>query len=78
MTQRSGRRRVVGTLSCVLCAGFVLGASSVDARPIVLLDQAALGEPVATVAPGAEALGEGLARHAPSLNEAAAAIDGAI
>ena len=57
MTQRSGRRRVVGTLSCVLCAGFVLGASSVDARPIVLLDQAALGEPVATVAPGAEALG---------------------
>ncbi|HUS41681.1 MAG TPA: choice-of-anchor D domain-containing protein [Ilumatobacteraceae bacterium] len=57
MTERSGRRRVVGALSGALCAGFVLSASAVDARPIVMLDQVDLGGPVATIAPGDQALG---------------------
>ena len=38
LTERSGRRRVIGALSGVLCVGFVLGASDVDARPTALLD----------------------------------------
>lgn len=41
VVERSGRRRVVGVLSAVLCAGFVLSASSVSARPVVVLGDAA-------------------------------------
>ncbi len=57
MTERSGRRRVVGALSGVLCAGFVLGASSVQARPTTLLDQAVVDPTASTVAPDGQALG---------------------
>ncbi len=57
MTERSGRRRVVGALSCVLCAGFVLGASNVDARPTTVLDQAIVDRAASTVAPDGQALG---------------------
>jgi hypothetical protein len=55
------------------------------ARFLALARQLVISHALIVVAPcteasvsGAEALGEGLARHAPSLNEAAAAIDGAI
>jgi hypothetical protein len=58
VTERSGRRSVVGALSGVLCAGLVLGASSADARPIVVLDRAVLAaESISTIAPGGGALG---------------------
>ena len=57
MTERSGRRRVIGALSGVLCVGFVLGASDVDARPSAVLDQAVLEPAASTVAPGGQALG---------------------
>ena len=64
MTERNGRRRVVGALSGVLCAGFVLGASAVDAvdaRPIVVVGQASASESTSTIAPGVQALGSGAA-----------------
>ena len=35
--ERNGRRRIVGALSGVLCAGFLMGAGGVSARPSVLL-----------------------------------------
>ncbi len=57
MTERSGRRSMVGALAGVLCAGFVLGASSADARPVVLLDQAIADQAIDTIGSGAEALG---------------------
>ncbi len=57
LTERSGRRRVIGALSGVLCVGFVLGASDVDARPTTVLDQAVLEPAASTVAPGGQALG---------------------
>ncbi len=57
VTERSGRRRVVAALSGVLCAGFVLSASTVDARPIGVLDQAVLDRAVSTVAAGAQGFG---------------------
>jgi hypothetical protein len=57
VTERSGRRSVVGAVSGVLCAGFVLGASSVDARPVVLLDQAVAADSITTIAPEGQALG---------------------
>ncbi len=57
MTERKGRRSVVGTLSTVLCAGFLLGASSVAARPVVVVDQVVAADSLSTIAPGAQALG---------------------
>ena len=41
----------------VLCAGFVLGAGAVDARPTAVLDQAVLERAASTTAPGGQALG---------------------
>jgi hypothetical protein len=57
VTERNGRRSVISALSGVLCAGLVLGASSADARPIVVLDQVVAAESFSTVAPGGQALG---------------------
>jgi hypothetical protein len=57
VTERNRRRRVVGALSGVLCAGFVLGASGVDARPIVVLDQAIAADSINVIAPDGQALG---------------------
>ena len=60
MTERSGRRRVIGALSGALCVGFLLGAGDVDARPSTVLDQAVVERAAATVAAG----GQGLGSHA--------------
>ena len=57
MTERSGRKRIVGALSGVLCAGFVLGASGVEARPIVVVDQAVADDPAAASVPVGQGLG---------------------
>jgi Tol biopolymer transport system component len=57
VTERNGRRRIVGALSGVLCAGFVLGASNVDARPSTVLDQAVLDRVASTIASEGQAFG---------------------
>ncbi len=57
MAERSGRRRIVGVLASVLCAGLTLSASDVDARPIVLVDQAVSVDAFSAIAPAAQALG---------------------
>jgi hypothetical protein len=57
VTERNGRRSVIGVLSGVLCAGIVLGPSSVDARPVAVLDRVVTSEAISTVAPGGQALG---------------------
>ena len=56
-TNRSGRRRAVATLAGVLCAGFVLSASAVDARASVALGGATTADAVSTIAPEGQALG---------------------
>ena len=56
MTEHSGRRRVIGALSAVLCAGLVLSTGAVDARPIVVVDQAP-ADSVSPIASGGQALG---------------------
>jgi Tol biopolymer transport system component len=57
VNEHGGRGRVVGTLCGVLCAALVFGANSVDARPIVVLDQAAPADSGAVVTSAAQAPG---------------------
>ena len=59
VTERNGRRRIVGALSAVLCAGFVLSASAVDARSIVVLDQAVITEEIPVTTPAGQGHGSG-------------------
>ncbi len=57
VTERSGRRRTVGALAGVLCAGFVLSASAVDARASAALGGFSATGTVATAAPEGQAFG---------------------
>ncbi len=57
MTERSGRRRVVGALAGALCAGFVLSASAVDARPSVALGAVTTASSIAAMTSEGQALG---------------------
>jgi Tol biopolymer transport system component len=66
VTEKSARRRVVGVLSSVLGAAFVLSASSVGARPMVVLDSAsrpgvasALGQEGQSLGSAASVSGDG-------------------
>lgn len=61
MTVRNGRRRLVGALSGVLCASFVLGASAVDARPIVLIAGSPSSDVISPVAADGLSSGSGAA-----------------
>jgi len=59
VSARNGRRRLVGALSGVLCAGFVLGSSAVGARPMVVLDAASSADVISPVTPDGLMSGSG-------------------
>jgi len=50
---------VVGALSGVLCAGFVLGSSAVGARPVVVLDTASSTDVISPITPDGLSSGSG-------------------
>ena len=57
MTERSGRQRAVSAAAGVLCAGFVLSASAVDARESVAIGESVASGVLATGSPYGSATG---------------------